>query len=95
MSAPVPRISIEGVLRNFRDTDASASKHAATDRRLSKAHLGIHAAGVKEAVAYFHAESDAPISLIVENQRGRATPWPAGTGAIGRRLPTRAPKVPS
>src|SRR5258708_7082584 len=62
---PVPRISIEAFCE-FPDTDA-ALQHAATDRRLSKAHLGIHAGGVKEAVAYFK-QNQTPNLLIVETK---------------------------
>jgi pilus assembly protein CpaE len=62
---PVPRISIEAFCE-FPDTDA-ALQHAATDRRLSKAHLGIHTGGVKEAVAYFK-QNQTPNLLIVETR---------------------------
>jgi pilus assembly protein CpaE len=62
---PVPRISIEAFCE-FPDTDA-ALQHAATDRRLSKAHLGIHTGGVKEAFAYFK-QNQTPNLLIVETR---------------------------
>jgi pilus assembly protein CpaE len=62
---PVPRISIEAFCE-FPDTDA-ALQHAATDRRLSKAHLGIHTGGVKEAVQYFK-QNQTPNLLIVETR---------------------------
>jgi pilus assembly protein CpaE len=67
---PVPRISIEAFCE-FPDTDA-ALQDAATDRRLSKAHLGIHTGGVEEAVAYFK-QNQTPNLLIVETrQQGNA-----------------------
>jgi pilus assembly protein CpaE len=60
---PVPRISIEAFCE-MPDTNA-ALQRASTDRRLSKAHLGIHPGGVKEAVAYFK-QNQTPNLVIVE-----------------------------
>ena len=62
---PVPRISIEAFCE-FPDTTA-ALQRAATDRRLSKAHLGIRAGGTAEAVAFF-SKNQTPNLLIVETQ---------------------------
>jgi pilus assembly protein CpaE len=62
---PVPRISIEAFCE-FPDTTA-ALQGAAADRRLSKAHFGVHAGGVAEAVAFF-SQNQTPNLLIVETQ---------------------------
>ncbi|HXJ02955.1 MAG TPA: pilus assembly protein CpaE [Micropepsaceae bacterium] len=62
---PVPRISIEAFCE-FADTEESLT-HAATDRRLAKAHLGVHAGGVQEAVRFF-SQNQTPNLLIVETQ---------------------------
>jgi pilus assembly protein CpaE len=63
---PVPRISIEAFCE-FSDTE-EALQQAATDRRLVKAHLGIHAGGVAEAVVFFR-QNQTPNLLIVETQK--------------------------
>ena len=60
---PVPRISIEAFCE-LPDTTA-ALQRAAADRRLSKAHLGIHSGGVQEAVSFFR-QNQTPNLLIVE-----------------------------
>jgi pilus assembly protein CpaE len=62
---PVPRISIEAFCE-FPDS-TEALQHAATDRRLSKAHLGIHPGGIKEAVSFF-GQNPTPNLLIVETR---------------------------
>jgi pilus assembly protein CpaE len=62
---PVPRISIEAFCE-FPDT-TEALQQASGDRRLSKAHLGVHAGGVKEAVNYFK-QNQTPNLLIVETR---------------------------
>jgi pilus assembly protein CpaE len=60
---PVPRISIEG-FSEFPDT-AAALERAASDRRLSKAHLGVQPGGIQGAVKFF-AENPTPNLVIVE-----------------------------
>ena len=62
---PVPRIAIEAFCE-FQDT-MEAMQQASVDRRLSKAHLGIHTGGVKEAVTFFK-ENQTPNLLIVETR---------------------------
>jgi pilus assembly protein CpaE len=67
---PVPRISIESFCE-FPETTA-ALQRAAADRRLSKAHVGIHAGGIAESVAYFK-QNPTPNLLVVETQsQGKA-----------------------
>ena len=60
---PVPRISIES-FPEFPDTSA-ALERAATDRRLSKAHLGVQSGGISGAVKFF-SENPTPNLVIVE-----------------------------
>ena len=62
---PVPRISIEAFCE-FPDTTA-ALQRASADRRLSKAHLGIHPGGIQEAVNFFK-QNQTPNLLIVETR---------------------------
>jgi len=62
---PVPRISIQAFCE-FPDT-TDALERAAADRRLSKAHLGIHAGGIQEAVDFFK-HNQTPNLLIVETR---------------------------
>jgi len=62
---PVPRISIEAFCE-FPDTTA-ALQRAGLDRRLSKAHLGIHPGGIAEAVTFFKT-NQTPNLLIVETR---------------------------
>lgn len=62
---PVPRIAIEAFCE-FQDTN-EALQHAAADRRLAKAHLGIHSGGVQEAVSFF-GQNQTPNLLIVETR---------------------------
>jgi pilus assembly protein CpaE len=60
---PVPRISIDAFCE-FPDTTA-ALERAASDRRLSKAHLGIQPGGIQGAVKYYE-EHPTPNLLMVE-----------------------------
>jgi len=60
---PVPRISIDAFCE-FPDTTA-ALERAASDRRLSKAHLGVHPGGIQGAVKYYE-EHPTPNLLMVE-----------------------------
>src|SRR5262245_21331389 len=62
---PVPRISIDAFCE-FPDTQA-ALERAATDRRLSKAHLNIQTNGVQGAVSYF-TQHPTPNLLVVETR---------------------------
>jgi len=67
---PVPRISIAAFCE-FPDT-RQALNAAAGDRRLSKAHLTIHAGGISEAISYF-GQNQTPNLLIVETtEQGQA-----------------------
>ena len=60
---PVPRISIDAFCE-FPDSTA-ALERAASDRRLSKAHLGVHPGGIQGAVKYYE-EHPTPNLLMVE-----------------------------
>src|SRR6185436_16804984 len=60
---PVPRISIDAFCE-FPDSTA-ALERAASDRRLSKAHLGVHQGGIQGAVKYYN-EHPTPNLLMVE-----------------------------
>ena len=60
---PVPRISIEA-FSEFLDTIA-AMQRAASDRRLSKAHVGVQSGGIQAAAQYFSTHAT-PNLLIVE-----------------------------
>lgn len=62
---PVPRISIDAFCE-FPDTLA-AFEHAATDRRLSKAHVSVQSGGVAGAVKFF-ADHPTPNLIIVETR---------------------------
>jgi pilus assembly protein CpaE len=62
---PVPRIAIEA-FSEFPDTIASLQR-AATDRRLSKAHMGVQSGGIQSAVKHF-SEHPTPNLLIVETR---------------------------
>lgn len=62
---PVPRISIE-VFSDFPDTTA-ALERASADRRLARAHLGLHNGGIDTAVKHF-VEHPTPNLLIVETK---------------------------
>jgi pilus assembly protein CpaE len=60
---PVPRISIQ-VFHEFPDT-AAALQRAATDRRLSKAHVEAHPGGINGALEFFKT-NPTPNLLVVE-----------------------------
>jgi len=60
---PVPRISIDAFCE-FPDTMA-ALERAASDRRLSKAHLGVQSGGIQGAVKYY-GEHPTPNLVMVE-----------------------------
>ncbi len=60
---PVPRISIDAFCE-FPDTTA-ALERAATDRRLSKAHVGVQSGGIPAAVKYY-SEHPTPNLMLVE-----------------------------
>jgi pilus assembly protein CpaE len=62
---PVPRIAIEA-FSEFPDT-MTALQRAASDRRLSRAHVGLQAGGMPQAVKYF-ADHPTPNLLIVETR---------------------------
>src|SRR4029078_9225099 len=62
---PVPRIAIEA-FSDFPDTIA-ALQRAATDRRLSKAHMGVKSGGIATAVKHF-GDHPTPNLLIVETR---------------------------
>ena len=62
---PVPRIAIEA-FSEFPDTIAALQK-AATDRRLSKAHMGVQSGNIATAVKHF-GDHPTPNLLIVETR---------------------------
>jgi pilus assembly protein CpaE len=59
---PVPRISIEAFCE-FPDTTA-AFQRASADRRLSKAHVGLHPGGIQEAVNFFGRNQTANLLIV-------------------------------
>ena len=67
---PVPRISIEAFCE-FQDTTA-ALQRAATDRRLSKANVGIHSGGIAEAVSFFGKNQTANLLIVETRGQGKA-----------------------
>ena len=70
---PVPRISIEAFCE-FPDTTA-AFQRASTDRRLSKAHVGLHPGGITEAVNFFGRNQTANLLIVETRSQGQAVPW--------------------
>jgi pilus assembly protein CpaE len=62
---PVPRISIDAFCE-FPDT-LGTLEHAATDRRLSKAHVNVQSGGVPAAVRFF-ADHPTPNLIVVETR---------------------------
>src|SRR6266850_1798555 len=62
---PVPRISINAFCE-FPDTTAVLER-AAADRRLSKAHVGVHEGGIVGALKYF-SENPTPNLVLVETR---------------------------
>ena len=67
---PVPRISIEAFCE-FPDTTA-AFQSATADRRLSKAHVGLHSGGIQEAVNFFGRNQTANLLIIETPSQGEA-----------------------
>src|SRR5258706_10085207 len=67
---PVPRISIEAFCE-FPDTTA-AFQGAAADRRLSKAHVGLHPGGIQEAVSFFGSNQTANLLIVETRRQGQA-----------------------
>jgi pilus assembly protein CpaE len=67
---PVPRISIEAFCE-FPDTTA-AFQRASADRRLSKAHVGLHPGGIQEAVNFFGRNQTANLLIVETRSQGQA-----------------------
>lgn len=66
---PVPRISINAFCE-FPDTTAVLER-AAADRRLSKAHVGIHEGGIVGAVKYFSENPTSNLILVETRNQGQ------------------------
>ncbi|MBS0251703.1 MAG: CtpF protein [Proteobacteria bacterium] len=64
---PIPRISIQAFCDDLNVADAV--QHAAEDRRLSKAHVSVHAGGISAAIAHY-ADSPTPNLIIIDSSHG-------------------------
>lgn len=65
---PIPRISIEAFCEQ--PATAEALQHAASDRRLTKAHVTIHMGGASAAVAHYSA-NQTPNLIVIESALNR------------------------
>ncbi len=65
---PIPRISIQAFCEH--QSSADAIQEASRDRRLAKAHMGIHMGGIAAARAHY-AEAPTPNLIIIESLEAR------------------------
>src|SRR5436190_23389554 len=61
--APAPRVSVQAFCTT--DATATASRGAAADRRLAKAHLSVHMGGIEAAIETYH-KAPTPNVIIIE-----------------------------
>src|SRR5438445_1135400 len=65
--SPAPRVSVQVFC--VTEPTATASRGAAADRRLAKAHLSVHMGGIEAAIETYHT-APTPNVIVLETQSG-------------------------